>query len=149
MTVEFRDALRSDVGPVVDLLRQDALGQKREVANLETYLAAFDEMSRDKSNDLIVGDLGGQVVATYQITFILGLSLSASKRAQIEGVRVVPSLRWRGIGRAMFADAETRARKAGCALMQLTMNRSRTETHAFYEQIGYVPSHTGWKRYLD
>jgi ribosomal protein S18 acetylase RimI-like enzyme len=74
--------------------------------------------------------------------------LRAARRAQIESVRVATDSRSQGIGEAMFADAEARARAAGCALMQLTMNASRTEARRFYERIGFTPSHVGFKRDL-
>jgi hypothetical protein len=39
--VIFRDARREDVGAIVDLLRDDPLGQGREAARLDVYPAAF------------------------------------------------------------------------------------------------------------
>lgn len=70
-------------------------------------------------------------MATYQITFISGLSLRASRRAQVEGERVASNLRGGGIGRALFADAEARARADGRRLLQLTTNTARQDAHAF------------------
>lgn len=49
----------------------------------------------------------------------------------------------------MFADVEARARAAGCRVIQLTMNASRTDSEGFYESIGFTASHVGFKRYLD
>ena len=149
MSVSFREAGREDVAAVVALLSDDALGSARESADLAPYLAAFEAMQAEGGNRLIVGVIGTRVVATYQLTFISGLSLRAARRAQIESVRVATDCRSHGIGEAMFADAETRARAAGCALMQLTMNASRTEAQRFYERIGFTPSHVGFKRALD
>lgn len=48
----------------------------------------------------------------------------------------------------MIADAEARARAAACTLMQLTMNKSRTDTARFYQRLGFTPSHIGYKRDL-
>jgi GNAT superfamily N-acetyltransferase len=48
----------------------------------------------------------------------------------------------------MFADAEARARAAGCRLMQLTMNATRTDARRFYERLGFTASHIGFKRDL-
>ncbi len=146
MSVRFRKATSADVMAVVDLLRDDALGAGREGADAGVYLQAFDAMQAEGNNLLIVGEAGGRIVATYQITFISGLSLRAARRAQIESVRVAGDLRGQGIGHAMFADAEARARAAGCTLMQLTMNATRTESRTFYEQLGFVASHIGFKR---
>jgi len=150
MTVRFRPGTRADVPAVVALMADDMLGSTRETADMEQYLAAFDAMQREGANTLIVGeDDSGAVVATYQLTFISGLSLSATRRAQVEGVRVAGHLRGQGVGARMFADVERRAREADCGLIQLTMNKSRTDSHRFYESLGFTASHIGFKRYLD
>ena len=75
----FRRARRADVPAVLALLRDDALGALRETGNEASYLAAFDAMEAEAANHLIVGvDAAGRVVATYQLTFISGLSLRAT-----------------------------------------------------------------------
>lgn len=121
----FRPVTRADVPAVVALLADDVLGRGRESAELAPYLAAFDAMQAEGGNQLIVGEAGDQVLATYQLTVISGLSLSAARRAQIEAVRA-----------------------AGASLMQLTSNASRTDAHRFYERLGYAPSHIGFKKPL-
>ena len=148
MPIRFRLATRTDIPAILALLRDDRLGAMREASDLDAYLTAFDRMQTEGSNHLIVGEADGTVVATYQLTFISGLSLRAARRAHIESVRVASDARGQGIGEAMIADAETRARAAGCALLQLTMNKSRTDAHRFYERVGFVPSHIGFKRDL-
>ena len=148
MSVTFREARRDDVPAVVALLADDMLGRQREREDLAAYLAAFDAMAQEGGNRLIVGEESGEVVATYQITFISGLSLAAARRAQVESVRVAAKLRGRAIGEAMFADAEARARAGGCKLMQLTMNVARKDARRFYERIGFEPSHLGFKKAL-
>ena len=144
----FRPVTRADVPAVVALLADDVLGRGRESAELAPYLAAFDAMQAEGGNQLIVGEAGDQVLATYQLTVMSGLSLSAARRAQIEAVRVDASLRGQGAGAALMADAEARARAAGASLMQLTSNASRTDAHRFYERLGYAPSHIGFKKPL-
>ncbi|RMC37620.1 GNAT family N-acetyltransferase [Paracoccus alkanivorans] len=145
---EFRLARREDVPTVIALLADDVLGRDRETAISEHYLAAFDAMQAEGNNHLIVGEAEGQVVACYQITFISGLSLSAARRAQIEGVRVAASHRGQKIGEALIGDAENRARAAGCSLMQFTTNKSRDDAHRFYDRMGFTPSHIGYKKPL-
>lgn len=149
MSVRFEEATREDVPAILGLLRDDSLGAGREERDLAPYLAAFDSMQAEGGNLLIVGRDGAEVVATYQLTFISGLSLRASRRAQIESVRVAGSRRGQKIGEAMFADAEQRAKAAGCHLLQLTMNTTRKDAKRFYEKLGFVASHVGFKRNLD
>lgn len=146
--IRWRLATRDDVAAVVALLTDDDLGARREVADLAPYLAAFDAMQAEGNNHLIVGEQDGVIVATYQLTFITGLSLRAARRAQVESVRVASNLRSSRIGAALMADAEARARAAGCSLIQLTTNRERSRAHAFYARQGYEPSHFGFKKSL-
>ncbi|WP_306152256.1 GNAT family N-acetyltransferase [Roseovarius sp. MMSF_3281] len=148
--IRFRPATRADVAAVVALLADDMLGQGREADDLDRYLAAFDAMQAEGGNQLIVGeDKAGRVIATYQLTLISGLSLKAARRAQVESVRIARDRRGHGLGQRMFADVEARARAAGCRLIQLTMNATRTDSRRFYEGLGFEASHIGFKRYLE
>ncbi|MCU9848909.1 GNAT family N-acetyltransferase [Defluviimonas sp. WL0024] len=144
----FREGRREDVVAVIALLADDDYGAGRETAPLDAYLAAFDAMQAEGTNHLIVGERDGRIVATYQMTFITGLSHRATRRAQVESVRVAADLRGQGIGRAMMADAEARARAAGCRMMQLTTQKGRNRAREFYDRLGFTPSHIGYKREL-
>ena len=147
--IRFRPARREDVAEVVALLADDLLGAGRErTDDLSPYLAVFDALARDPNNTLIVGEDAGEIVACYQLTIIIGLSIGASRRAQIEGVRVARAMRRHGVGRALVEDAETRSREAGAVLLQLTMNRARTDSARFYEAMGFEASHIGFKKPL-
>lgn len=148
MSLTIRAAIRADVPSVVALLRDDILGQTRDVQALDAYYAAFEAMQHEGSNTLYVAEIDTQIVATYQLTFISGLSLTAARRALIESVRVATDLRGQGIGAKLFLDAERRARAAGCSLLQLTTNKIRNDTHRFYDRLGYVDSHVGYKKPL-
>ena len=148
MTVEFREATLEDVPAVLALLRDDNLGSQREGADLSDYRTAFCRMQEEGNNTLIVGELAEKIIATYQLTFISGLSLRAARRAQIESVRVAGDVRGQKIGEAMIANAEMRAKAAGCRLLQLTMNSERTDSARFYQRLGFTPSHIGYKRDL-
>ncbi|MEM9031666.1 MAG: GNAT family N-acetyltransferase [Pseudomonadota bacterium] len=148
MSLTFRDATRADVPAIIALLRDDQFGRTRETSEMDHYLAAFDQLSGETGNTVVVGELGGRIVATFQIAFLSGLSLRATRRAQIESVRVAADLRGQGIGRAMMAEAEARARDAGCGLLQLTTHAERNRARDFYEGLDYSPSHVGFKREL-
>ena len=137
-----------DVPAIVALLADDDIGATRESDDLSVYHAAFDAMSYEYGNTLIVGETDGRVVATYQLTFITGLSRQAGRRAQLEAVRVARKLRSEGVGRALIRDAEMRAVDAGCSLIQLTSDKSRTEALSFYTAAGFEPSHIGFKKNL-
>ena len=146
--VIFRNATRADLPAIVALLADDPLGQGREGGDLDVYLAAFEAIAAHPMHQIIVGDLDGRVVATCQLTLLHGLSRQGMTRALVEAVRTAPDLRSTGIGAALMAEAETRARAAGAAMIQLTTDKTRLRAHAFYDRLGYEPSHLGYKKAL-
>lgn len=149
MNVVFRKARREDVPAVVAMLRDDGLGAGRETGTEQEYFDAFDRMEAEGGNSIWVGEADGRLVATFQLTFISGLSHRAARRAQIESVRVLGELRGQGIGALLMAEAERLSRDAGCSMIQLTTHRTRSRAHAFYDGLGYEPSHVGYKKKLD
>lgn len=148
MIVQFREAVEADIPAVVGLLRDDILGKDRETNEFAHYLAAFRAMMKTPGNRIYVGETEEEIVATYQMTLIDGLSLSASRRAQLEGVRVAAGMRGQGIGARMMSDAISRAKAEGCELVQLTANKLREDAHRFYNQAGFTDSHLGFKMKL-
>lgn len=146
--VTFRDATPWDVPTIIELLREDKLGAAREIAPLDDYAQAFDVFLTQPQTTLIVGDQGGAVVAFYQLTTIDGLSHAATRRGNIEDVRVAERLRGQGIGHEMMEDAADRARALGCGMVQLVAHTTRQATHRFYLSAGFTASHVGFKRTL-
>lgn len=140
--MKIRRARREDVAAIVALYADDMLGAARETPDaLDVYYAAFDRLD----GELLVGELDGRVIATLHLTLIQQLSSQAAKVAQIEAVRVAGALRGGGLGEALVRDAIARARAAGCARVQLTSNSERRDAHRFYQRLGFVASHTGFK----
>ena len=146
--VRFREATVADLPAILGLLEEDSLDTRRGGDDLAYFREAFDVLVQSGETRIVVGEMAGRVVATYQLTLIHGLSIRATLRAQIESVRVAGDLRGRGIGTVLMADAEARARDAGCQLLQLTSNRTRSDAGRFYKRLGFTPSHIGYKRDL-
>ncbi len=148
MAVIFREARAADLPAIVAMLTDDILGKVREGHDMAPYQTAFAEIEADPASRLIVGEDAGRIVATCQLTIIPGLSRKGAKRALVEAVRVLADLRSSGIGAALMAEVEARARAAGAAMIQLTTDRARLRAHAFYERLGYEQSHLGYKKAL-
>ncbi|MGA8788712.1 MAG: GNAT family N-acetyltransferase [Paenarthrobacter sp.] len=145
-TLSLRRATKADLPRILALLADDQLGAARENADdLVPYQRAFDAIDADPAHLLVVGELAGDVVATFQLSYLPGLSRKGSWRAQIEAVRVSDVLRGRGVGALMIEWAVEQARERGCSLVQLTTDKSRTAAHRFYERLGFVASHEGMK----
>lgn len=146
-----RDARLEDLPAVVALYADDPLGVTREQPAdplPAPYLAAFAALDADPRHRLVVVEQDGQVVATLQLSFLPHLVRLGGERAQVEAVRVHPSRRGSGLGRALLAWAVEQARARGCALVQLTTDVDRPDAHAFYASLGFRPSHVGMKLLL-
>jgi GNAT superfamily N-acetyltransferase len=91
------------------------------------------------------GEAAGTVIATFQLSFLPGISRQGAWRSQIEGVRVAAAWRSQGLGELMVGWAMDESRRRGCSLMQLTTHNSRSAAHRFYERLGFEASHVGMK----
>ena len=148
-TYDVRRARREDVGAIVALIAADQIGATRDGGDLAPYERAFAAVDADPAQLLVVlTDPHGAVAGTLQLTFIPGLARRGGVRAQIEAVRVREDLRGRGLGGELIAWAVEEARRRGCVLVQLTSDNRREEAHRFYGRLGFVASHSGFKRQL-
>jgi GNAT superfamily N-acetyltransferase len=141
----LRQATAADIPAIVRLLADDELGQNRESGDERVYAAAFADIERDPNNMIFVIDMDGAVAGCAQLTIIPGLGRRAVTRGQIESVRVASSHRGQGLGRWFMQELIEAARGRGCGLVQLTSDRRRTDAHRFYESLGLVASHVGFK----
>ncbi|GAA4544666.1 GNAT family N-acetyltransferase [Amycolatopsis samaneae] len=147
--LEIRPARRGDVATIVRLLIDDQLGATRDsVDDLAPYLRAFEEIEHDPNQFLVVAAVVGEPVGTLQLTIIPGMARKGARRGQIEAVRVRRDHRGSGLGGELMRWAVTESRQRGCALVQLTSDVSRVNAHRFYERLGFVASHTGFKMAL-
>jgi GNAT superfamily N-acetyltransferase len=149
----LRRAVASDVDAIVGLLVEDTRRIGIETTAPEArndYEQAFQRVDADASQLLIVvTDSSDAVVGTMQLSFIPGLSRAGSTRVQIEAVRVRSDQRGNGLGGAMMQWAVEEGRRRGAGLAQLTTDRTRTDAHRFYDRLGFVASHVGYKLELD
>lgn len=147
----FRRAEQSDLEAIVAMLADDVLGRQREDTRLpaaDAYVQAFQAIDADPNQFLAVAELDGAVVGTLQISFMPGLSHQGAWRGEIEAVRIARTARGTGLGRRMMEWAIEQCRARNCRIVQLTSDLKRTDAHRFYEQMGFVGSHKGYKLVL-
>ena len=91
MNPSFVKPDRADLLAIVKLLADDPINGHRERPDeplVEGYLHAFEAITADDANILVVGELDGVIVATAQIAFIRYLTQQGGTSAIIEAVRV-------------------------------------------------------------
>jgi GNAT superfamily N-acetyltransferase len=150
-TLTLRRATQDDLRALMRLMADDPISASRgdlaEEADVERYASALAELVSDPANEIlvVVGD-ADEPVATMQLTRIPGLARRGATRLLVEAVRVAADHRSAGIGSAMMRWVTDDAAKAlGAALVQLTSDQARTDAHRFYERLGFVGSHRGFK----
>ncbi|MBB5867878.1 GNAT superfamily N-acetyltransferase [Allocatelliglobosispora scoriae] len=142
----LRDATRADLPDIIAMLVDDVLGKGRDFAEVDDdYERAFAAIDADPRNQLVVAVDGAEVVGCFQLTYIPGLGRHGAERCLVEAVRVRSDRRGQRIGEQMMTWAIDQARSRGCALVQLTTDKSRLDAHRFYARLGFVASHEGMK----
>jgi len=146
LSISIRRARRDDVGAIVGMLADDALGRARE--RIEdplpaSYFDAFDRVDRDPNLALVVAEEQGRVVGCLQLCILPGLSSQGASRALIEDVRVASDRRSRGIGEQLVQWAIGEARVKNCKLVELLTQHTRADAQRFYERLGFHRSHVG------
>jgi len=145
---QFRLARANDLDALVRMLASDELGVRREDSSAplnQAYIDAFNHIEKDSNNELIVAEQGALPVGMLQLTFIPYLTHIGSWRCLIEGVRVHADHRGQGLGQKIIEYAIARARIRQCSLVQLTSDKQREDAIRFYQSLGFVASHEGFK----
>lgn len=143
-----RKATIDDVPAIIELLSQDKLGAKREIATtpLDTqYIEAFHRIDQDDNHYLMVVELEGEIVATCHLTLLPSLTFTGTTRLQIEAVRVHPNHRGNAIGEWMIKQAIEYGKSRHATIIQLTTNKERPNAISFYTKLGFASTHEGMK----
>ncbi len=147
--MNIREATRADLEAVVDLLHEDVIREVDESSvAASSYAEAFDEIIADAHQQLLVGEVDGDVVATGQLTWVRHLTYVGGLMCVVESVRVRSDRRGQGLGRELMDHVVSLARERGAARVELTTNTARVRAQEFYKELGFVASHVGMKYYL-
>ena len=151
MPLAYRAATAADLPFLVHLMAIDDVSDTStdwDEADAHIYRDALAAIDADPNQELFVVELDGAPVGTFQLTRIPGIMRRGMWRGQIEVVHVTEPMRNRGIGGEMMRWALARCREKGCGMVQLTSNKKRTDAHRFYERLGFLKSHEGFKYYF-
>jgi GNAT superfamily N-acetyltransferase len=151
MPLAYRAATPADLPFIIALIVEDSVistGDDPADAENPDYVNALAEITNDPNEEMIIVEEDGVPVGCFQLSYLPGLMRRGMKRGQIEVVHVAQTHRNRGIGGEMMHWAVERCRDNGCSMVQLTSNKKRLDAHRFYERLGFLKSHEGFKYYL-
>ena len=149
--LRFRRAVADDLDALIAIFAADRLGGHGDTTDPRVrpaYAAAMAEILAAPGDRLYVGEIGGRIVATAQLSFVTALPHRGRRRAIVEAVQVVEDLRGRGIGARLVDFLVAQAREGGAGVVELTSNAARRDAHRFYERLGFTRSHVGFKLHL-
>lgn len=147
----LRRASEHDLRALMLLLADDPIsasrGDRADDSDAAAYRSALAAIVADPSNELlVVVDGADEPIATMQLTCIPGMARRGSTRLLVEAVRVRSDTRSSGVGSAMMRWVTACAAPAVAAsLVQLTSDEERQDAHRFYERLGFIGSHRGFK----
>ena len=147
----YRHAVAADLPLIIGLIVEDSVidsGDDAADAMHADYTMALAAIEADPNQEMFVVELGGKPVGCFQLSYLPGLMRRGMWRGQIEAVHVSADRRNLGLGTQMMRWALERCREKGCGMVQLTSNKKRTDAHRFYERLGFLKSHEGFKYYL-
>jgi ribosomal protein S18 acetylase RimI-like enzyme len=133
-TLHVRPAGAQDAAGVAKLL--DVLGYPCDRSEAAARLRALEE---EPDQQILVADRHGELVGLLALDLMYYLPLGA-RTCRITALVVADSEQRRGVGRMLLREAETRARQAGAARIELTSASHREEAHAFYRACGFGES---------
>lgn len=143
-----RAATSADVPALTILLADDDISRSRGDSGDQStaYAAALERVQASVRDVQLVAERAGTVLATFQLSVIPGLARGGANRLQIETVRVASAERSRGTGAALMQWViDVAAPRTASTLIQLTSDLARLDAHRFYERLGFVRSHAGFK----
>ena len=104
---------------------------------LERARARFSDLTSNDGHRIYVAEFEHQIVGTFALIFIGGLSHDARDSCIVEDVVVAPELQRAGIGKQMMHFAMQRCAGGGCYKLVLSSHVDRSNAHRFYEGLGF------------
>ena len=88
-------------------------------------------------NALVLLAFGGDEPVGLANCFFGFSSFAARPVLNVHDLAVIPERRGQGIGRALLAEAERRAREAGCCRLTLEVQESNERARGLYQSFGF------------
>ena len=138
-TPTFRDALPADAEWIAGLLSDE--GYPAGSSDVVRRLERFAEMG----SLVRVAERGGERLGFIAVHFVPRFEHD-DQLARVIAMVVDPSVRSRGVGRALLADVDRAAAEAGCAFVEVTAGHHRADARRLFEAAGFDASLTSYLR---
>lgn len=130
MEITVRKVTKEDAERIADLCRQ--LGYPMSV---EQTLQNITGVLSSKDNDAFAAVLNNKVVGWIGLS--QSIKIEVPPYCEIHGLVVDDQFRNHGIGKILIEKAKQWAKERGNVRLKLHCNVIRTETHLFYQHLGF------------
>lgn len=110
----------------------EQLGYSGDVEKAKTILTG---VLSQQDYGVFVGTTDEKVIGWIQLHLVISLEIGTY--AEIMGLVVNDHYRGQGVGRLLVKEATDWARSLGCCRLRVRCNVIRTESHKFYESLGF------------
>ncbi|MBC7733311.1 MAG: GNAT family N-acetyltransferase [Bacteriovorax sp.] len=134
--LSIRLAVPADVPRLLALYRLLDLEAEPELP-IAVAQARFRELALRPGHAIFVAESEGQIVGTFALIFVGGLSHGARDSCIVEDVCVAAEMQRTGIGQQMMDFAMARCADDACYKLVLSSHITRGNAHRFYESLGF------------
>lgn len=148
--MRIRRAAPQDSDALLELYTRHLTQTPQLPASMESWQSLLEQLCREPSYHLLVGEVEGQVVASVTLVVIPNLTHGMRPYALIENVVTHAESRGRGYGGEMLAEAVRISRQARCYKVMLLTGSKNPSTLGFYEKCGFnCRDKTAFIKWLD
>ena len=133
--LEFRVARHADIPRLQALYRQLIPEERPAEEDMRDALEAI--MAESEAVLIVIGELGGSIVATCQLVTYHNLIRAPFKKAVIDSVVVDAPFRHRGIGTAMIRWIIDHVKQRECSIVLVSSSSSREIAPYLYRKVGF------------
>lgn len=130
-SIQIGPADRSEIGSLARLLGE--LGYQAQEKRLAE---ALDQAAENPSFEVIAARRAGVVVGLMSL-IRFDYFPTGERICRITALVVDRACRSAGIGTRLIDHARDRAKATGCVGLEITTSLHRTETHSYYERLGF------------
>ena len=134
--LSIRPALPADVPQLLALYTLLDLEPEPELPIAQAQ-ARFAELALRPGHAIYVAEVERQIVGTFALIFVGGLSHGARDSCIVEDVCVVAEMQGTGIGKQMMDFAMAQCADRACYKLVLSSHVKRANAHRFYESLGF------------
>ncbi len=133
--MEYRTAERNDLQELIKLYKQ--LNPEEEIIDLEKAYSVWAATEKSNATWYFIALDDRKIVSTCNITLVPNLTRNGRPFAIIENVITDDNYRRQGVGKKVILNAVQYAKENNCYKVVLLSSSKRTESHRFYESIGF------------